>query len=126
MRIIRAITLRRPREVVWEAIADRERLGAWLDGTVEVDLSEGSEGTFRAAEGDERGMEVVEVVPGERLAFHWWGEDEPETRVELTLDDAPDGTRLTVLESPVVAELTVAPAVEPARMEPRGPVALAV
>jgi uncharacterized protein YndB with AHSA1/START domain len=126
MRITRAITLRRPREVVWESIADRERLGAWLDGAVEVDLREGCEGTFRAAEGGERGMEVVEVVPGERLAFHWWAEDEPETRVELTLDDAPDGTRLTVLESPVVVELPVARAVEPARMEPRGPVALAV
>jgi uncharacterized protein YndB with AHSA1/START domain len=84
-----------PREEVWEALTDPERLEDWFANEVELDLREGGEATFVLDTGEERRATVTEVERAERLAFEW--EDEGE--VEFELADDPDGTRLTVVET---------------------------
>ena len=91
----REILLPSPREEVWEALTDPERLEDWFANEVELDLREGGDATFRWANGEERHALITEVEPERRLGFEW--DDEGE--VEFTLDDADDGTRLTVVET---------------------------
>jgi uncharacterized protein YndB with AHSA1/START domain len=91
----REIVLPAPREEVWEALTEPERLEDWFANDVDLDLRPGGGASFRWSNGEERHATVTEVDPGRRLAFEW--DDEGE--VELMLDDDVDGTRLTVVES---------------------------
>ena len=75
--------------------AEPERLAEWFANDVELELRPGGGISFRWSNGEERRATVTEVEPERRLAFEW--EDEGE--VEFTLDDDPDGTRLTVVET---------------------------
>jgi uncharacterized protein YndB with AHSA1/START domain len=93
--IRKEIVLDAPREEVWEALTDPERLEDWFANDVELDLRPGGGACFRWANGEERHAVVREVEPGERLAFDW--EDDGE--VEFTLADEADGTLLTVVET---------------------------
>ena len=93
--IRREILLDAPREEVWEALTDPERLEDWFANDVDLDLRPCGGASFRWANGEERHAVVREVEPGERLAFDW--EDEGE--VEFTLADDADGTLLTVVET---------------------------
>src|SRR5215208_6913826 len=93
--IRRVILLDAPREEVWEALTDPERLEDWFANDVELDLRPGGGASFRWANGEERRAVVRDVEPGERLAFDW--EDEGE--VEFTLADDGGGTLLTVVET---------------------------
>ena len=93
--IRREILLDAPREEVWEALTDPERLEDWFANDVDLDLRPGGGASFRWANGEERHAVVREVEPGERLAFDW--EDEGE--VEFTLADGAGGTLLTVVET---------------------------
>jgi uncharacterized protein YndB with AHSA1/START domain len=94
--IRREILLDAPREEVWEALTDPERLEDWFANDVDLDLRPGGGATFRWANGEERHAIVRSVEPEERLAFDW--EDE-EGEVEFTLVDDDAGTRLTVVET---------------------------
>jgi uncharacterized protein YndB with AHSA1/START domain len=93
--IRREIVLPAPREEVWEALTDPERLADWFANDVDFDLRPGGGASFRWSNGEERTATVTEVDPERRLAFEW--DDEGE--VEFTLDDDVDGTRLTVVET---------------------------
>ena len=93
--IRREIVLPAPREDVWDALTDAERLEDWFANDVELDLRPGGGASFRWSNGEERHATVTEVEPERRLAFDW----EDEGTVEFTLDDDADGTRLTVVES---------------------------
>jgi uncharacterized protein YndB with AHSA1/START domain len=93
--IRKEITLPSPREDVWEALTDPERLSDWFANDVELDLRPGGGASFRWANGEERHATVTEVEPERRLAFEW--EDEGEVR--FTLADAGEGTRLVVVET---------------------------
>ena len=93
--IRREIVLDAPREDVWEALTDPERLADWFANDVELDLRPGGGARFRWANGEERRATVREVEPGEKLAFEW--DDDGE--VEFTLSDDEDGTRLVVTET---------------------------
>ena len=93
--IRREIVLPAPREEVWDALTDPERLADWFANEVELDLRVGGGASFRWGNGEERHATVTGVEPGEHLAFEW--EDEGE--VEFTLADDADGTRLTVVET---------------------------
>ena len=88
-----------PREDVWAALTEAERLAAWFANDVELDASEGGRGVFRWADGDERRASVHEVVEGERIAFTWTDGDGVESTVELDLVETDGGTRLTVTET---------------------------
>jgi uncharacterized protein YndB with AHSA1/START domain len=93
--IRREIVLPAPREEVWEALTEPERLADWFANGVELDLRPGGGATFRWSNGEERHATLTEVEPERRLAFEWSDEGE----VSFTLDDDAGGTRLTVVES---------------------------
>ena len=93
--IRKEIVLPAPREEVWRALTDPERLADWFANEVELDLRPGGDAYFGWDNGEQRRATVTDVEPGERLAFSW--EDEGE--VEFTLADDVDGTRLTVVET---------------------------
>jgi uncharacterized protein YndB with AHSA1/START domain len=103
-RIERELELPAPSEEVWEAITDPRRLAGWLADEVRFDLRPGGDASFRDGDALRRGW-VEEVMPPEgergagRLAFWWAHDDEPATRVELTLEPTPEGTRLRVVET---------------------------
>jgi uncharacterized protein YndB with AHSA1/START domain len=77
----REVTLSADRQAVWRALEE----SGWL-----------------AEEGVQ--ITVEEIVEWRRVALRWSERDGPETLVELTLDDVPEGTRLVVVQLPV-AEL---------------------
>jgi uncharacterized protein YndB with AHSA1/START domain len=93
--IRREIVLPAPRDEVWDALTDPERLEDWFANEVELDLRVGGGASFRWGNGEERHATVTGVEPGEHLVFEW--DDEGE--VEFTLADDADGTRLTVVET---------------------------
>lgn len=93
--IRKEIVLPSPREEVWEALTEPERLEDWFANQVELDLRPGGGASFRWDNGEERHATVTEVDPERKLAFEW--DDEGE--VEFTLADDADGTRLTVVET---------------------------
>ena len=95
--IRKEIVLPAPRDEVWEALTDPDRLADWFANDVELDLQPGGGMSFRWSNGEERSATVTEVDPERRLAFEWSGNEEGE--VEFTLDDDVDGTRLTVVET---------------------------
>jgi uncharacterized protein YndB with AHSA1/START domain len=107
-RIERELELPAPSEEVWEALTDPERLAGWLADEVSLELRPGGDATFRHGDTLRRGW-VEEVSPpgspagteagGGRLTFWWAENDEPATRVELTLEPAAGGTRLRVVET---------------------------
>jgi uncharacterized protein YndB with AHSA1/START domain len=102
MEVRREIVVPAPREEVWSALTSPERLSEWFAPEVELAVEPGGEGIFRWPDGETRRAVVEELDPGERFAFRWSDEDgRDETRVELTLDDVPDGTRVSVTETPV-------------------------
>jgi len=93
--IRKEIFLPAPREDVWEALTEPDRLEDWFANEVDLDLRPGGGASFRWSNGEERHATVIEVEPERRLAFEW--DDEGE--VEFTLGDDADGTRLVVVES---------------------------
>jgi uncharacterized protein YndB with AHSA1/START domain len=98
----REIVFPEPRESVWRAVTDADRLEEWFANEVELDLRPGGSGRFRWGDGSAREATVETVDPERRFAFRWRDAegDDPETLVELTLEDDPEGTRLVVVEAP--------------------------
>jgi uncharacterized protein YndB with AHSA1/START domain len=97
---------------VWEAISEESRLEEWLADEVELELVEGGDASFRFADGERRG--TIDAIEEERrLAFTWSRPGEPPSHVEFRIEAIPEGTRLLVTESALVA----------ARSAFRGPVA---
>ncbi len=102
-RVDREITVARPPDEVWPALADPERLGEWMDAEVELELRPGGGGSFRFDDGEVRRALVQAVEPGRRLSFAWWpagtgGAATSTVTITLTPDDA-GGTILRVRES---------------------------
>ena len=105
----REIVISAPARDVWATITNPGGLEGWLADEVQIELTPGGDARFR--EGDRTRIGWVEEVtppsgetrPGEtagRLAFWWTLDDEPASRVELTviaLDD--ELTRLRVVEA---------------------------
>ena len=131
MEVKREVVLPATREEVWAALTEAERLAEWFANEVELDPRPGRAGVFRWDNGEERRAVVEAVEPEERLELTW-GDD---GTVAITLEDDPDGTRLTVVESAPgpracagewgwgieLWKLTL-----PARSSPRSPIRLAV
>jgi uncharacterized protein YndB with AHSA1/START domain len=95
----REVVFEAPPEEVWQALTQADRLSEWFANDVELDVRPGGSGTFRWDDGSLRHAVVEEVEEERRLAFRWSDEDGAESRVELILEDAPEGTRLTVTET---------------------------
>ncbi len=122
-RIEKEVLLKAPLERVWRAISDADEFGQWFgvrfDGpfvagqsvtgvitptTVDQEVAKAQEP--HAGKADT--WDVVAVEPQRRLAFRWHpygvedGVDlsrEPTTLVEFTLEEAPDGVLLRIVES---------------------------
>jgi uncharacterized protein YndB with AHSA1/START domain len=95
MEVTREILLEAPREEVWAALTESERLEEWFANDVELDARPGGQGVFRWDDGDERRAVVEEVDEERRLALRF----DDDGFVRLELDDAPGGTLLVVTES---------------------------
>jgi len=121
-RIEKQALLHAPRERVWQAISQPERFGQWFGAELQGDFVPGRQTRgiivptrvdpevakmqepYRGAALD---LDVERIEPERLLAFRWHpGADpeadytqEPTTLVEFELDDAPDGTLLTITES---------------------------
>ncbi len=98
----REVVLPVDRETAWDAVADPAELATWLASEVELEIEAGAVGWLRWEDGERHPAMVEEVVEHRRIVLRWSEEDGPETIVELVLDDVPEGTRLVVLELPVV------------------------
>ncbi len=100
-RITRTVDLDASLDDVWRALTEPQLLGDWLDSSVELDVRPGGKGVIVEADGAVRRACVDDVDPGRRLALRWWPEegDGPESKVELDLEQTPDGTRVVVTET---------------------------
>ena len=105
----REVTVPAPVHDVWAAVTRADEISAWFGADVEIDARPGGRGTVRWADGTERNVLVEDVEPERRLAFRWLpfqrtAEGDvamvPASRVEITLDPVPDGTRIRVVERP--------------------------
>lgn len=111
-RIEKVLELRAPRARVWRAIATAEEFGAWFRVRLDREFAEGATVRGRLAipgyEHVELELRIERIEPERRFAYRWHpaaveaGRDysaEPMTLVEFTLEETPDGTRLTIVES---------------------------
>ncbi|WP_320670557.1 SRPBCC domain-containing protein [Patulibacter defluvii] len=99
----RELWLDAERDAVWAMLADADGLAEWLADEVALEVVPGAEGEIGWEDGERRRVVVEEVAERRRVVLRWWQEDGPESLVELTLDDVDGGTRLVVVELPVVA-----------------------
>src|SRR2546423_10449870 len=95
MEVTREIVLPAPREEVWAALTEAERLEEWFANDVELDARPGGEGVFRWDDGDERRAVVREAEPGERLVLDLGDEGQG----VLQLDEGDGGTPGPVLQT---------------------------
>jgi uncharacterized protein YndB with AHSA1/START domain len=93
-RIERELLVQAPREEVWDAVIR----DGWLADHVDLDLRPGGDASFRCDRLVKTGW-IEDVRAPTRLAFWWAVDGEPASRVELTLDDDGDHTRLRVVET---------------------------
>jgi uncharacterized protein YndB with AHSA1/START domain len=111
-RIEKEILLRAPRSRVWRALTDAEEFGTWfrveLAGRFAPGESIRGKITYPGYEHLTWELTVERMDPERLFSFRWhpYAVDpkidysvEPTTLVEFTLEDAPGGTRLTVVES---------------------------
>ena len=98
----REVVLPATLERVWETLVDPAELGEWLAADVELDARPGGAAVF-TVDGVVRVGVVEEVEHERRLSYRWWpeGRDSESSRVTLTIDAVPSGTRLVVIEAPV-------------------------
>lgn len=101
MEVTREVVVPAAPDVVWEALTQAERLEEWFANEVELNPEPDGEGVFRWADGEVRLARVEEVELGRRFAFRWTDEESPEseTHVAFTLQEVPEGTKVTVTES---------------------------
>jgi uncharacterized protein YndB with AHSA1/START domain len=98
--IERQVTLPVCRQEVWEALTEPNRVRAWFGARVDWELRPGGSVRFHDDDGSERSGVIEAVTDQEVLRFRWRSDDEPESEVTYTLEEVPDGTRLTVTERP--------------------------
>jgi uncharacterized protein YndB with AHSA1/START domain len=107
--IEREVMIEAPVERVWELVTRAEHLGRWFgDDGAEVDLRPGGAMELRWSEHGSAHGRIEAVEPPRLFAFRWAPFEDPggadpadgnSTRVEFTLSEEGDGTRLRVVES---------------------------
>ena len=107
---------------VWRALTDPSVASRWFGGRVDWDLHEGAALRFHDDDGSERVGRIDVVRPERYLRYTWWVQpgtadesgDEEGTASEVSylLEEAADGTRLTIQEQ-------IIPLTDSARLEPR-------
>ena len=111
-RIEKQILLRAPRSRVWRAISDKAEFGEWFrvkfpPGTFAAGEKVSGQITYPGYEHLVMDIQLVDVEPERRLSYRWHPyaidsndySGEPTTLVTFTLEEAPEGTLLTIVES---------------------------
>lgn len=111
-RIEKQILLRAPRTRAWRAITDASEFGSWflvaLEGQFEVGRTVGGRLTVPDYEHLTMSLVVGRMDPEEYFSYRWhpYAVDpavdystEPMTLVEFRLQETPEGTLLTIVES---------------------------
>src|SRR4051794_33542759 len=111
-RIEKKTLLRAPRSRVWRAIADADEFGAWFQVKFQAPFAMGLQMkglmTMPGHEGVHCDFVVAAMEPERLFSFHWHPDSmdssvdyskEESTLVEFRLEDATEGTLLTVTES---------------------------
>jgi uncharacterized protein YndB with AHSA1/START domain len=111
-RIEKTVTLRAPRSRVWRAITTPDQFGTWFGVKLDGAFAEGAVArgkiTHPGYEHLTLEMLIERIEPERYFAYRWHpfaidpGVDysaEPTTLVEFRLEDAKDGTVLTIVES---------------------------
>jgi len=111
-RIEKHVVLRAPRSRVWQAISDAKQFSAWFQMDLDSAFVEGKTTRGRITKpGYEQlkiEMQVQRIEPERYFAYRWhpYAIDpkvdysaEPTTLVEFRLEDAADGTTVTIVES---------------------------
>jgi uncharacterized protein YndB with AHSA1/START domain len=112
----RTVVLDATPEDVWRAVTDEAELAEWFGGEVTLDPEPGGRGRFDEPGAPTRHAVVEEVDEGRRLVWRWWPDGgAPATRVALTVDAVPGGTRLTVVEAPLAMRASAGDALLAAR-----------
>jgi len=103
-RIERRIELPTSLELAWRAVTDPDWLALWLADEIHLDPRPGGEARFQIGSETRTGW-IEELCPPDdrgagRMAFWWAVDEEPASRVELTLTEIEsDRTLLRVVES---------------------------
>lgn len=99
--IERQMTFRVPRQSVWAAITEPDQIARWFGTGAELDLRPGGVGTLSWENlGVTTSITVEAVDPPSRFAYRWRSNrGGPTTLVEFRLEEIPNGTRLTLVES---------------------------
>jgi uncharacterized protein YndB with AHSA1/START domain len=87
-------------EELWEAVT----ADGWLAVEARLDLVPGGDAWFRCDDGLRTGWVEEAQAPGNgtregRLAFWWAADGEPASRVEITIDEHAEQTRLRIREA---------------------------
>ena len=111
-RIEKQVLLRAPRGRVWRALTDAAEFSSWFGVELEAPFAPGAtvRGQITHPGYEHLTMEVVvdRMEPERYFSYRWhpFAHDpktdystEPMTLVEFRLDEAPEGTRLTIVES---------------------------
>jgi uncharacterized protein YndB with AHSA1/START domain len=103
-RIERTVEIASPPATVWAALTTAEGLSSWFGREATIDLRPGGTARMKWDSGDTADMRVERVEEPTVFGFTWHiyglpGDDPRRTYVEFTLEPAPAGTRLTVVES---------------------------
>jgi len=111
-RIEKQILLKAPRARVWRALTDSQEFGAWFQCRFTEPFRKGAtvraQITYPGYEHLVGDFKIEEIEPERRFAYRWHPNavdsnrdyaNEPMTLVEFTLEDAPGGTLLKLVES---------------------------
>ena len=111
-RIEKTAVLKAPRSRVWRSLTKAEEFGTWFRAIFTGTFAEGAvlraQITYPGYEHLTMEIRIVRMEPERYFAFRWHPSavdlskdysHEPTTLVEFTLEDAPGGTKLTVVES---------------------------
>ena len=111
-RIEKRVPLRASRSRVWRALTDAEEFGTWFGVRLQAPLTEGAtvRGQITTPGYEQLTLEMIveRVEPEQYFAYRWHPyaidpavdySEEPMTLVEFRLEDAPEGTVLTIVES---------------------------
>jgi uncharacterized protein YndB with AHSA1/START domain len=103
--IERELVLPAPPEKVWEALTDPAQVSRWFGVEAEIDLRPGGPIVFGWPEHGRFHGVVDEVVLASVFSYRWCLDRDtpvdagPTTKVRFTLEAAPEGTRLRLVES---------------------------
>jgi len=107
--IVREVELSAPVDQAWAVLTDPDQLAEWLGGEVDLVLEPGAAGRVTDPDGTVRQVLVTDVVPGERVAWHWWSDDDELSSVELVVEPRDDDRSLVRVTETISADLGAGP-----------------